>query len=788
LIGCPTVPRGLCALRILTSLIVLSIIVYPMPSEARRTEAVVSRPAIDTALWTSIDSAARSEAADKQIPSLVIAVVGGGGIIWSQAYGFEDADRRRPATIDSIYRMGSITEVLTDLLVMQLADAGELDVNRPIGSYLPGFKPVNPFGGTITMRMLLAHTSGLVQEPPIGSHFAGDQPSLDATVRSLNGTTLVAAPGTMTKHSNAGLAVAGRVLEVVSGQSYADLVSARLLQPLGMRMSALTHRVKTPVYAEMAPFDSTRFAAPLFDFGDAPAGGLYASARDMSQFARMLIGGGAVGNQRIIAAAVLADLKTQPTKNADSVLGLARGTVGDWQTLESAGGLYGFSSDLLVAADQGFAVVVLSALHDTPSARRLARFVMTALAAAQAARPIPVWPRSSAYDTQAGKLAGFFRHDEDSLVLRNVGGRLYLDAPTVAAEVRRTADGTALDDAGTFSSALQLSADFNRVVLSGNTYERAVAPEPAPPTAAVREILGDYGWPHDYIRIYERDGHAYARIDWSSYEPLTALGRDVWTFPRTDGPYRLESLRFERDAKGRINIANLSGMAFPRRDFGKEAEAALRKSMRPIASLRAEALASRPPVEPGPKRAVELVELTPQMPGIRLDVRYATSNDFLKTPVYTQARAFLQRPAADALRRVAASLASRGFGLTIHDGYRPWFVTKMFWDATPDDNHIFVANPREGSRHNRGAAVDLTLHDLKTGGIVEMPGGYDEMSSRSFPLYVGGTSLQRWRRDLLHDAMEAQGFTVYEAEWWHFDFNGWQDFPISNLEFSQIGQ
>lgn len=780
-------------MRILTTLAVVSIIACPMSSEAGRAEVAVAGPAIDTAVWTSIDSAARSEAADKQIPSLAIAVVGRDGIIWSQTYGFEDADKKRPASIDSIYRMGSITEVLTNLLVMQLANQGKLDLDSPIGTYLSSFTPVNPFGGKITMRMLLAHTSGLVQEPPIGSHFAIDEPSLDATVRSLNGTTLVAAPGTLTKHSNAGLAVAGRVLEVVSGQSYADLVSAHLLQPLGMRTSALTHRLKPPVYAEMAPFDSTRFAAPLFDFGDEPAGGLYASARDMAQFARMLIGGGAIVDQRIVGSAVLADLRTEPTKDTGSVLGgsvlgLTRGTVGGWQTLESAGGLYGFSSDLLVAADRGLAVVVLSALHDNPSARRLARFAMTALSAARAAQPIPVWLRSSAYDTQARKSAGFFRHDGDSLALRNVGGRLYLDAPAVAAEVRRTAEGTVLDDAGTFSNALQLSADFNRVVLSGTTYERVATQEPAPPTAAIQEVLGDYGWPHDYIRIYERDGHAYARIDWSSYQPLTAAGRDVWAFPRTGGPYGLESIRFERDANGRINTANLNGIVFPRRHFGEEAEAALRESMRPIASLRAEALASTPPVESGPKRAVELVELTPQMQGIRLDVRYATSNDFLKTPVYTQARAFLQRPAMEALRRVSASLAPQGFGLTIHDGYRPWFVTKMFWDATPDYNHIFVANPREGSRHNRGAAVDLTLHDLKTGRIVEMPGSYDEMSSRSFPLYVGGTSLQRWRRDLLRDAMEAQGFTVYEAEWWHFDFNGWQDFPISNLEFSQIGQ
>jgi D-alanyl-D-alanine dipeptidase len=454
--------------------------------------------------------------------------------------------------------------------------------------------------------------------------------------------------------------------------------------------------------------------------------------------------------------------------------------------LECAGQVYGFSSDMLIAPDQGL-IVVLGALDGSPSPGRLARYATTALAAARGAQPIPTWPRSSVYGARAREVAGVFRHGEDSLAMRVVDGRLYLEGPTVAAEVRRTGDGVVLDDSGTYSCDLQVRADVNRVVLFGHVYDRVTASEP-PPSRAIQDIVGDYGWPHAYIRIYERDGRAYARMTWSSYQPLTAVGRDLWSLPTSDGPYRLEAIRFQRGARGRINAVNLSGVVLPRRDFGAESAAALRKSMRPIASLRAAALAAQPPVESGPKSAAELIELTPRMAGIRLDIRYATSNNFLQTPVYTQGRAFLQRPAAEALRLVAADLAAKGFGLTIHDAYRPWFVTKMFWDATPEENRIFVADPSQGSRHNRGAAVDLTLHELKSGAIVTMPGGYDEMSSRSFPVYVGGTSLQRWRRDLLREAMEARGFTVYEAEWWHFDFNGWQAFPISNVEFSAIGR
>jgi D-alanyl-D-alanine dipeptidase len=156
------------------------------------------------------------------------------------------------------------------------------------------------------------------------------------------------------------------------------------------------------------------------------------------------------------------------------------------------------------------------------------------------------------------------------------------------------------------------------------------------------------------------------------------------------------------------------------------------------------------------------------------------------TPFYTSAHAFMQRPAAEAVARASANLRKLGFGLLIHDAYRPWYVTKMFWDGTPPDKHVFVADPAQGSRHNRGCAVDLTLYDLKTGASIRMTGGYDEMSDRSYPLYPGGTSSQHWHRDLLRHAMEAQGFNVYDAEWWHFDYQDFRSYPIGNLTFEQL--
>jgi D-alanyl-D-alanine dipeptidase len=208
--------------------------------------------------------------------------------------------------------------------------------------------------------------------------------------------------------------------------------------------------------------------------------------------------------------------------------------------------------------------------------------------------------------------------------------------------------------------------------------------------------------------------------------------------------------------------------------------------VRPVEELRKEALKAQPPIERREFLRPDLVELVKIDPTIKLDIRYATNRNFLSTPVYEEARAFMQRPAAEAVARASQKLHEKGFGLMIYDAYRPWYVTKIFWDATPPENHKFVADPAEGSRHNRGCAVDLTLYDLKTGEAVPMTGLYDEMSERSYPNYKGGTEEERRNRETLRSAMEAEGFTVYEYEWWHFDFKGYEKYPILNLKFADV--
>lgn len=194
-----------------------------------------------------------------------------------------------------------------------------------------------------------------------------------------------------------------------------------------------------------------------------------------------------------------------------------------------------------------------------------------------------------------------------------------------------------------------------------------------------------------------------------------------------------------------------------------------------------------PPIDPRAKRAPDLVDVASLDPTIELDVRYATANNFVGRPVYPAGtRVWLQRPAAEAVVRAHRRLANHGYGLVLLDGYRPWSVTRLFWEITPPAQRAYVADPAEGSRHNRGCAVDVTLYDLTTGRLVRMPSDYDDFSGRAHPDYEGGTPEERARRELLRLAMENEGFSVYPQEWWHYDCDGWEEWPVMDVPLPSV--
>ena len=318
--------------------------------------------------------------------------------------------------------------------------------------------------------------------------------------------------------------------------------------------------------------------------------------------------------------------------------------------------------------------------------------------------------------------------------------------------------------------------------------ELAVAPKPPDAPQEWKNLLGIYRSHGDTLVLAEKDSGLCLVTKNLKHFALTEAGRNKYRIS-PEPLLGASDFSFQRNGKSPAPGFSIGGVFFHPLVVGSEDVVSFRiKPLKPADELRRIALASTPPREEGDFLKPDLVDISKLDSTIRLDIRYATTNNFVGTEFYSQAKAYLQRPAAEALLRAHRWLKQYGFGVLIHDAYRPWYVTKMFWDATPEDKKIFVANPAQGSRHNRGCAVDLTLYDLRTGKQVEMTGGYDEMSERSYPFFPGGTSLERWHRDLLREAMTLQGFTVFDFEWWHFDYRDWRRYPIGTKTFEELAQ
>ena len=172
--------------------------------------------------------------------------------------------------------------------------------------------------------------------------------------------------------------------------------------------------------------------------------------------------------------------------------------------------------------------------------------------------------------------------------------------------------------------------------------------------------------------------------------------------------------------------------------------------------------------------------------GFKFDIRYARSDNFMNEVIYPSANAFLLNHVTEDLIRVHQSLSRHGYGLLIFDAYRPWAVTKHFWDRSSDEMRQYLANPETGSSHNRGCAVDLSMFDLKTGLAVEMPSDFDEMNEKAHVAYAGGTAESRRLRDLLQSTMKENYFKGIANEWWHFNHVSHADHPVENLTFEAM--
>ena len=487
----------------------------------------------DTAPIAVLERFIVAQMSQHAIPGLAIAVVDGDRIVWAKGFGRVDpTDSTRNVTAETPFRVASVSKLFTDIGVMQRVERGRFHLDSSVALYASDFAPTLNGMRMPTLRELLKHQSGIVREPPVGHYFDPTSPSLAATVASLNGKPLVFAPGTVTKYSNAAIALAGRLLELESEVPFAEVMRRDLLTPSGMSGASFApdsaHRARR-ARGTMWTLDGRTFAAPIFPLGLGPARGLFGLGFALSD----LDGARRIGH-------------------------------GGWH--------YGFATELAALPDERLGVA-LSATIDGGNAvtSRIADEALRLMRAARAGRSLTSPLVTTVIPLERRReLEGTYRSRGRTVVLEDRLGDLWLDdlRGDFPLLLRALDDSTLLADGRLrYGTRVTLHRTVNGVQAlhyAGDTLVLVPDARPAPPPTRWRPIIGEYGWDHDVLHLLERDGRLFALIEWFGLYPLTEVDLDHLRFP-AHGLYAGETLRIDRDAAGRVRALDLGGVIFARR-------------------------------------------------------------------------------------------------------------------------------------------------------------------------------------------------------------------------------
>ena len=524
---------------------------------------------------------------DGLLPGVTVGLVDGQELVWAEAFGLADLEKRSPMTRSSIFRVGSITKLFTALSVMQLVERGKLDLSRPLVEVLPEFKIQGAFPEPIRLRHLHSHVSGLPRESPVGSYFDGSGAGSRQALASMSSASMVHPPGKVTKYSNIGVSLLGSAVEKGSGQGYAEYVTRNLLEPLGMRTACFERRaVSRDAMATgyMQAGESGWTRAPEFELATTAAGNLYAGIEDLARLARLLHAGGELDGKRIIAEDSLREMSHVqfPEIGGRFGIGFVVGDRGGERSLEHSGAVYGFTTSFVCLPDRKLTAIVLTNGDVCMGpVRRITRTLINAILAEKTGKALPAEPDpvggGDPLRIPGGKLV--FRTSPPSpggqsrLELRDSDGKLSLGIEGHSVPLERASEdayrarGRIMDGNGIGivrgEDKLPLA-----IVLDDHKFERF------DPTTAPRaperwsDFVGSYGPEYLPVRIRILEGRLVAECETFEYEPEPERplreGEDpVFLFPRGT-MYEDELLSFRRGNDGKVTGLKLGTIEMPR--------------------------------------------------------------------------------------------------------------------------------------------------------------------------------------------------------------------------------
>ena len=501
-------------------------------------------------------------------------------IVYQKGFGRADPKQNIPTQPNTVYRAGSISKLFTAVAAMQLVEQGKLDIDRPVTDYAPQFRVVNPFDDAqpITPRLLMGHRAGMVRESPVGGYFDPNEPSLDATVASTADCVLAHRPGTVTKYSNVGASVNGWLVEKLTGMPYPEYQKRHIFDPLGMSHSSfvLNDDVRKRLANGQIRIADGRggfFAAdaPLFELATVPAGNLYTTAEDLARFAMMLCAEGRGGERQILRPETLQHM-FQPQAPQDRLrygLGFVVGNFRDHDTVGHMGGVYGFTSSLLVIPKHKLAAVVLA--NDDMIAgtvTKLAEAAMDLLLNLKLGEPLREEDEVARLSPEElAAYAGDYESESYWARLEVRGDRLWANVSGQEYEVTPAGHDHFWGDGG---NNAHVAWNFERDAagkVRGFTamLQHFVRVDSAAVTeipAAWNDFLGAYGPEFIPLVISVKHGHLYAMTENMFDYRLTPLNRTSFHLPI--GMYLGEQLVFERGENGRVYAAMLGNMVLKR--------------------------------------------------------------------------------------------------------------------------------------------------------------------------------------------------------------------------------
>jgi CubicO group peptidase (beta-lactamase class C family) len=511
------------------------------------------------------------------VPGVSIALVDDQTVVMAEGFGLADMARQIPATAETVYRVGSISKLFNALAAMQLVERGKLDLDAPIARQLPEFQIVVPFEDAppITLRQLLCHRSGMVRESPVGGYLDDSQPTMAASVASLRSCVLVNPPDTKTRYSNIGPTIVGLAVSAAGRQPFEQYQHEHLLQPLGMSNSAW--RADPAVRQQLAVgrmrvadgqggFD--RQPAPLFELGTIPAGNLYSSARDMAEFAKMLLAAGRVSSGRVIQAETLRQMFTPQLTGEETGFGLgfAVGRFAGHKSIRHSGAVYGFTSSLVVLPEPGVAAIVLvnEDIAMGPVTRLSDAALSLMLAAKTGQQPSPAAQPLEMSAEQLSAFAGQYESesywadvslDKEGRLAADISGQPMTLTPVGPLEfeadgqfVHRAAVTFRQDSTGRTVGFAALDQSFVAVEQNRDRYV----------PADWQKYLGSYGPRFIPLVVSLRHGHLYAMTENMVDYRLTPITRQVFRMPT--GLYSDEYLIFQLDPTGDVHAVELANM------------------------------------------------------------------------------------------------------------------------------------------------------------------------------------------------------------------------------------